>query len=217
MAQVVIAGLFSIIALLAFYFAARTLSKFGWIVGFLRGISGLLLLGAAAVLALSAFDLLSYKQVLSEKPLLTISFEKLSEQSYKASVSFIAEGREEDFEIHGEQWQIDARVIRWKGIILGLGAKPGFRLDRISGRYYSLEDERRKERSVHDLSDSKYLDLWALVQENGAYFPLFDAVYGSATYLPMKGDAMFQVSIDGSGLVARPMNDIAEEAINQWQ
>ncbi len=212
------AGISIILALFAVYFGARILAKFSWVFGWLRGMVGLSLLALAVLLVLAGLDLLSYKQILNEKPILTISFERQGEQQFKSTLSYIDQGLEEAYDIHGEQWQIDARVIRWRGIIQLLGAKPGYRLDRISGRYYSLEDERRKTRSVHTLTSSEYgLDMWAWVQENGRFLPLFDAVYGSATYLPMEDGAIYQVSLSASGLVATPVNTVAEEAISRWQ
>jgi len=212
------AGVCIILALFALYFGARVLSPFGWIFGWLRGMAGLSLLAFAVLLVLGGLDLLSYKQILNEKPILTISFIKKDEQHYTSTLAYIEEGTEATFDIYGEQWQVDARMIRWRGIIQLFGVGPGYRLDRISGRYYSLEDERRKARSVHTLTNSQYgLDMWAWVQENGRFMPVFDAVYGSATYLPMEDGAIFQVSLSASGLVARPINKVAEEAINRWQ
>ena len=43
-----------------------------------------------------------------------------------------------------------------------------------------------------------------------------DAAYGSAVYLPMSDAARYQVSISRTGLVARPMNDSAREAVSRW-
>lgn len=207
-----------LLAVVAFYFGARILGRFKWILGWLRGMAGLALIAIAVFLALAGLDLLSYKQILKDKPLLTISFEKQEEQVFQATLLFIESNEEQSFEVQGDQWQVDARIIRWKGFFQMLGAKPGYRLDRLSGRYYSLEDERRKKRSAHELSTSKTgLDMWALVHENSGFVPLLDAVYGSATYLPMEDGAIYQISLSASGLVATPMNAIAEKAISRWR
>jgi hypothetical protein len=47
--------------------------------------------------------------------------------------------------------------------------------------------------------------------------PIIDAVYGSATYLPMADGALYEVSLSHTGLLARPLNASAEEAINTWR
>ena len=42
------------------------------------------------------------------------------------------------------------------------------------------------------------------------WLPFVDAVYGSATYMPMADGARYQVSITQSGLIARPLNPAAD-------
>lgn len=214
----IFAGISIVLAVLVLYISVRVLARFSWIAGFLRGAFGLLLLGSAIFLVLVGIDLLSYKQLLVEKPVLTISFVKKEEQLFETTVVFIEEGTEVTYDVAGDQWQVDARIIRWLGIFRLFGAEPGYRLDRLSGRYYSLEDERRKTRSVHQLFERQYgLDMWQWVQENGRLLPIIDAVYGSATYLPMEDGAIFQVSLSANGLVAKPLNPIAVDAVNNWR
>ncbi len=214
----VLTGILILFALLALFFCGRLLLRSSWILGWLRGMAGLTLLAFAALFVFVGLDLVTYQRILSDKPILTISFQKQDEQIFTSTVSYIEEGTENSYELYGEQWQIDARVIRWRGLIAMFGTKPGYRLDRLSGRYYSLEDERRKKRSVHQLTQSEYwLDMWDWAKENGRFLPVFDAVYGSATFLPMEDGAIYQVSLSASGLVATPLNGIARDAVNQWQ
>lgn len=214
----IFASISIVLAAIVLYIAVRVLAKFSWILGFLRGAFGLLLLAGAVLLVLAGVDLLSYKQLMVEKPILTISFVEKEPQHFESTVVFIEEGTEGVYELHGDQWQVDARVIRWLGMFRLFGAEPGYRLDRLSGRYYSLEDERRKTRTVHQLFESEYgLDMWQWVHENGRFLPIIDAVYGSATYLPMEDGAIFQVSLSANGLIAKPLNPTAVGAVNRWR
>lgn len=207
-----------LVAVILLYFGARVVGKFSWIFAWLRGTLGLCLILFAVAFALSGLDLLSYKQMFQDKPILTISFVQKQEQHYVSTLLDIEQGVEQDFDIYGEQWQIDARMIRWSGLFNLLGAKPGYRLERLNGRYHSLEDERRNKRSVHPLSESEYfIDTWLLVNKSNNVVPLIEAVYGSAAYLPMADGAIYQISLSHSGLVAKPLNEIAEGAINSWQ
>lgn len=215
-------GAFAIIsffvAIVAIYLGGKLLIKSGWIVGWVRGCVGLCLIFASAVMVLAALDVLSYKQLAVEKPVATVSFEKTNEQEFQAALVLVEEGVESEFQIFGDQWQIDARVIRWQGVFKIFGTQPVYRLDRLSGRYYSLEDERRKERSAHQLDASEYgFDMWHWLKENGQLLPWMQAVYGSATYLPMEDGAIYEVSLTSSGLAAKPLNKIAEGAISRWQ
>jgi hypothetical protein len=49
------------------------------------------------------------------------------------------------------------------------------------------------------------------------WVPWVDALYGSATYMPMVDGASYTVSFSLTGLLARPSNDIARKAVSQWR
>ena len=211
-------GLFCLLALFSFVFGVKLLWGRGWVFAWLRGTVGLVFLCVCLAALFVIIDLFSYKKFIQEKPIATLSFEKLAEQKFNASLVILEEGKEQIVEIHGDQWQMDARVIRWLGIFRSISPRPGYRLDRLSGRYYSLDDERLKARSVYSLGESEYaLDFWSWLQNNGRFFPWIDAVYGSAAYLPMVDGAIYQVSLSGTGLLATPINDIADQAVRAWR
>ena len=98
-----------------------------------------------------------------------------------------------------------------------LGLKPGYQLDRIQGRYFALEDERSKERTLYSLSrDPLGMDIWRQAREGWSF--LVDARYGSAAYLPMADGAIFEVTVPPSGgLIGRPLNGSAQQAVAGWQ
>lgn len=184
----------------------------------MRGTGGLVFISASACAGLVAIDIYSYRQMVKDKPIATISFLKNDDASYQATLVYADNGITKEFRLAGDQWQIDARVIRWKGIFQSVGGKPGYRLDRIGGRYLSLEDERMNERTVYSLSESEYgIDLWAWVHESKENMPWVEAAYGSATYVPMADGALFEVALSSSGLVAKPLNASAKQAVNFWQ
>lgn len=213
-----IIGILGVFALMLLYMGLRFLGNKSWIMGWVRGSVGLVFFAGSLVLILAALDLLSYKQLTAEKTIITLMMEELGEQHYKVNLTHVLEGQEESFELRGDQWQIDARILKFKGLFGRIGAKPSYRLDRISGRYFSLEDERRSERTIYALSESEYgLDTWAWLNENAGIIPGVDTTYGSATYLPMADGALFEVSLSYNGLVAKPLNKLAEQAIQRWK
>lgn len=217
MVYTVLAGLVIVIALIVVLFACRILFKSNWLLGWLRGMFGLLLLGTSLVLALSAFDFYSYKQLSKEQTIASISFAKLESQRFKVSL-VDSSGVEQTHDISGDLWQLDARIIKWNKTLAGLGLTPGYRLDRLSGRYYSLEEEHSAERTVYQLGNSKsVLDVWSWLQQCCRNQSFIDASYGSATYLPMADGALFSVNLSSSGLLARPLNDRAKAAVESWQ
>ncbi|HEB26788.1 MAG TPA: cation/multidrug efflux pump [Porticoccus sp.] len=206
-----------ILGLLVCYLSLRLLMRAGWIGGWLRGMFGLLLVALGLTLGLLALDVVGYKQLISEKSVATLSFEKLAEQQYRV-VMVDSGGEEHLFILKGDQWQLDARIVKWPGLLASWGMKPGYRLDRISGRYYSLEQEQNAERTVYSLNDSENpVDVWQWIRGYNENLPFVDAVYGSAAFLPMGDDALFEVTLSNTGLLARPLNDRAQKALDRWQ
>jgi len=206
-----------ILGLFVCYLSLRLLMKAGWFGGWIRGMFGLLLVALGLSLGLLAFDIVGYKQLIREKSIATLSFERISEQHFRV-VMVEREGKEQRFILKGDQWQLDARIVKWPGLLASWGMKPGYRLDRISGRYYSLEQEKHSARTVYSLRDSENpLDIWQWIQDYNENLPFVDAVYGSAAFLPMGDDALYEVTLSNTGLLARPLNDRAKKALEQWQ
>ena len=118
--------------------------------------------------------------------------------------------------LRGDEWQLDARVITWKPPATILGLEPVYQLERLSGRYSSVDRERSEERTVHGLAGERALDLWSLARNFPKITPGMDAFYGTATYLPMADGARFRVTLSRDALIARPINDAARQAVGDW-
>lgn len=205
-----------VVGLIIFFVGVRLLLQGTWFWGWVRGMGGVVFIALAAGLTLVALDLYSYQQLLVDKPIARVAFQQVDRQKFIATVTLEDSGETSEFYLRGDQWQIDARVIRWKGPLRTLGGKPGFRLDRISGRYLSLQDERTQERTVYALNENEYgMDIWAWARER-EQVPWVDAAYGSATFLPMADGAEFQLALAHSGLLAKPLNEPAKRAVNTW-
>jgi hypothetical protein len=212
-----LSGLFIVVAILIAFFAVRLLFKKAWIMGWLRGSFGLFIFAVAVISALAALDFYTYKQLTKEQTVANLSFSRLGPQHYKVSL-VDSLGEENLYEVKGDLWQLDARILKWNPALAKLGLSPGYRLDRLSGRYFSLEKESTAERTVYQLyTQQSLLDVWLWLQQNGAALGLINAQYGSATYLPMEDNALFSVSLTASGLLARPLNDPAKIAVAGWQ
>lgn len=217
MIYTILAGVIILLALFIVLAAGRILLKGRWVMGWVRGMSGLILVGAAVLLALAALDFYSYKQISKEETIATLGFAEKGPQHYRVSLVDDS-GIEEFYELNGDLWQLDARIIKWNNSLAGLGMTPGYRLDRLSGRYYSLEREQKSPRSAHELGNSRSLiDIWSWIREYGGGIAVIDATYGSATYMPMEDGALFSVNLTSSGLIARPLNDRAKAAVERWQ
>lgn len=204
------------ISLVLVLLGAWILLRHKWVLQWVKGSIGIAVVALAVYLVLVAMNLYGFHELNAETPVATVSFRNTGDQSYIATVTR-AGGEAHDYRLKGDQWQLDARIIKWKMPFALLGLEPGYQLDRIQGRYYALEDERSKQRTVYSLrrASSLGMDIWQQAQQGWSF--LVDARYGSAAYLPMADGAIFEVTVTPGGLVGRPMNGSAQQAVSGWQ
>lgn len=181
-----------------------------------RGLAGLALLALAAFFFTVSINLYTYSRLTREQTAAELDFTRLGPGLYRARIAFAESGPPREFELSGNEWQVDARLIKWQGAANLLGLDTLYRLDRLGGRYIDIEDERTRPRTVYALADDPGLDLWALSRRYERWLPWVDARYGSAAFLPMADGARFSLTVSQSGLVARPANEEARRAMQRW-
>jgi hypothetical protein len=191
--------------------AGFLLYRRGWFLIWLKASFAMSLISGAVFSLLSLIDILSYKQLLAEVPIASISIYEKQPQHFDLTLIAI-DGEEQRFEIYGDQWQLDARLLTWVGPIAALGKKPLYRLDRISGRYISLEQARNAEQSIYGLKQSDMIDVWQILQAIPSWI---DANYGSAVYMPMENGAVYSVHLTAKGMNVRPVNSIAKKLLGE--
>ncbi len=69
---------------------------------------------------------------------------------------------------------------------------------------------------MYSLNQPQRIDLWDLVHRYPSWVAWMDALYGSATFLPMADGALYEIKVSQSGLVARPLNQAARDAVAGW-
>ncbi len=171
----------------------------------------------AGLLSLSiAINLVSYDRLTFEQAIAELRFKQLEEQRFQADILYPNDNKVETYIINGDEWQIDARIIKWQGWAQILGLNAQYRLERISGRYSDIEEEREKSRTVYALTDKDEVDYWKLINDYKKWLPWIDTYYGSAAYLPMLNNASYSISLTQTGLIARPLDAKTEEKIKLW-
>jgi hypothetical protein len=170
----------------------------------------------AAAAALVAMNLYTYNRLTHEQMAARVSIRQLGERHYVLTVE-TRRAPPRHLQVHGDEWQIDARVLKWRALGNLLGFDTVYRFERLSGRYADITQERGAARTVHPLAEDPGLDLWSLLRQHHPYVPLADALYGSAVYVPMAEGAEYAVTVSTSGLVVRPANDAARKAIGGWK
>ncbi|HET6654656.1 MAG TPA: cation/multidrug efflux pump [Gammaproteobacteria bacterium] len=169
----------------------------------------------AAVVLLIGLNLLTWQRFTHERPVAELSFSQLGPQHFAVDMHF-PDGREQRITLHGDEWQLDARILKWKSLATLLGFDPLYRIERIHGRYDDLRQAQTTPPSVVGLSEPRGISLWNIAHDKAGWLPFVDASYGSATYLPMIDGARYRVSISNTGLLARPLNDAASQAVRRW-
>lgn len=185
-----------------------------------RGVlGGAVFLGVSAVAGLLGLNVQTYNRLTYERPVATIEIAQEGPQLFQATVvepptGDHPEGITREFQVHGDEWRMEARVLRWKPWANVLGLDSQYRLDRFSGRYADTQQELHAERSAYDIRPerSSGIDLWPIARDFSQYAPLVDTLYGSGAYMPMADGARYEVRITQNGLIARPTNEIAAQA-----
>jgi len=173
-----------------------------------------LVITTLAVLLL--FSYYSYDRLTAERVISTIEFRTVAPDTFRARL--MVQGKVDQlFELRGDEWQMDARIVNWTPPATILGLEPIYRLERLSGRYSDIEREKNEPRTVFALTEARNIDVWAVARRFPLLMPGVDAYYGTATYVPMADGARFAVSLTRDAIVARPINEKARNAVGNWE
>lgn len=169
----------------------------------IRSLLALLFLAVGLGLGLVALGVQGLSALTREETAARIKVTPTGPQRYDATVTF-ADGRSQSYELAGDDIYVDAHIVKWTPLANQLGLDTAYRLDRIAGRYRSVDQETMARRTVYPLSPPALVDLVDL----GRRFPLaafFDAEYGSATYVPVVQPAELELKVSTTGLLLRPV------------
>lgn len=181
-------------------------------------LKGMIALGALLIMSLLLMVMLSlngYHRITKESAIVEISMEEISRQRYIVTL-YYDETQQYRYEIRGDQWQVDAHIIKMTPLANLMGFDSIYALDRLSGRYANPRQEETSERTVHQLNPYAGIDIWKFINRFDQVLPGFDARYGNAVFMPMADGAEYYLFINQTGLLARPSNDIAVEAVRSW-
>src|SRR3990170_7003901 len=144
-------GVLGVVLAVPFELAAiRRLRRLQLVRGTMFFLTGALVLLVAAAAVLVAANLYTYARLTHEQQAARVSMRQLGERWYVLSVQQ-KKGPPRHFELRGDEWQIDARVLKWRAIGNLLGLDTLYRLERLSGRYGDVASERSAPRTVHEL------------------------------------------------------------------
>jgi hypothetical protein len=200
---IAIAALLGLIGIATAAAALRALAR-ARLFGFaLRAIVALVLIAAGGLLGVAALGLQGMQALTREETVARIKVVPSGLQRYDATVTF-ADGRVETYDLAGDDIEIDGHIVKWTPLVNELGLHTSYRLDRISGRYRTIEQENTARRTLYPIGTPALIDLVAV----GRRVPLkifFDAEYGSASYVPVNGPAELELLVSTTGFLLRPL------------
>ncbi len=199
---VIIAAVFAVVSLLFLVAGVRALKRKRLFGSAMHVGAGLLLLSLGALSAVISVSTQGYRALTREEVAAVVSAELTGEQTFRVIVR-LPEGGLKIFELNGDELYVDARILKWKPWVNVLGMHTAYQLDRVSGRYIDIEDEREKPRTIFPLAAERRMDLFELRRRFPLLAPLVDAKYGSATFIPVEDAVTFEVRVSTSGLLIR--------------
>ena len=199
-AGAVVAGLFFLLRGLSVIARKPRLGSLGSVFGAGLG-------GAGAVAGLAAFNMQTYQRLTFERPVANIALVEKADGVFEAVVTETGEPPV-TYELKGDQWRLEAEVVKFKPWATLAGRDSLYRLDRLSGRFDDPALARTNLPTIHGFQDSTGLIADASDRVSN-WFTQVDARYGSGVFLPMADGALFEVSMSQTGLIARPLNEEA--------
>ena len=165
-------------------------------------LTGLVLLMSGVAISLIGLGVHGYRALTHEQVAAHIRIEPLGAQHFRAHFT-LPDGSRKAFELRGDALYVDAHVLKWKPVANLLGLHTAYELDRVSGRYVSLDQERTAERTVHSLRLDRPVDLFTLRERFGWLSGLLDTDYGSASFKAVNGASEMELRVSTTGLLLR--------------
>jgi len=200
----IVSGCFSLYFLFSFVGRIKKVK----LLSSVRKLFGLLIFSFITVsLSFLLLGIQGYQMLTSEILVAKVSIIPKSRQHFVAVVQF-EDKPEQFFQLAGDEVMFEANVLKWKSWSTILGLKTAYRLDRIRGRYYKIEDEKNKPLTLYSLVEGDGLNI-AEWRENYQHLSfLLDVEHGSASFASAEGKKTFELMMTTSGLLLRPITEL---------
>lgn len=174
-----------------------------------RIVAGMVLFAGALIGGVLAIGLQGYQALSREELAARMTVKPLGAQRFETKVHFL-DGREEVYQLAGDEVYVDARILKWHPLANLFGLHTAYELNRVAGRYNEIQQEQSALRTVHALGKEKTIDLFDLRRRYDFLRPLVDAQYGSAAFVPANTPADFEVRVSTTGLLMRKVEELAK-------
>lgn len=195
-----------LVALVLLSYAARAFRNKHLGGGLSRFIIALLFLSVGLLAAVIGLGVQGFRTLTSEQLAATVEVQKLGEQRFQAVFTF-PDGEVKTFELAGDEFSVEANIVKWHPWANFVGLQTAYELDRVSGRYTLLDDEQTQPRTVYSLGQNQAVNLFSLSQRLPGLSTLIDAQYGSSTFTPANDESRYEVRVSTTGLLVREVTE----------
>ena len=172
-----------------------------------------------SVLGLLGLNTQSFARLTYEAPVADVSIKALdpAQSTYRVTV-VRRDGPNLTLtcDLQGDEWEMGARVQRWKPWANVLGLDSTYTLDQMDNKYFTAERGNGKTITACDLRgpppaiDAYVPKSWLFWLTDHSYTE--ERRFGSASYMPLADGATYRVIMTQAGLNAEPANAIAQKA-----
>jgi hypothetical protein len=195
-----------LLALVLLSYAARAFRNRHLGGGLGRLVIALLFLAVGLLAAVIGLGVQGFRTLTSEQLAATVEVQKLGEQRFQAVFTF-PDGEVKTFELAGDEFSVEANIVKWHPWANFVGLQTAYELDRVSGRYTLLDDEQTQPRTVYSLGQNQAVNLFSLSQRLPGLSTLIDAQYGSSTFTPANDESRYEVRVSTTGLLVREVTE----------
>lgn len=161
------------------------------------------LLAAGLVVLLVYSNIYTFYRLTDEAPIAELTFVETGPEQYQATISYGDFCEAEQYILHGNQWRLDARFLKWKSWANLFGLDAMYRIERLGGRYRNVGDENSRQQVAYKLYTAPHIDLAAIMKDYDGVFSPVDTLFGSSVYEDMDVDFRYRVFRSQSGLLVR--------------
>lgn len=155
------------------------------------------------LISLILFGTQGYQRLTKEEPVAELKVERIDEQHFQAQMTF-PDGSFQIFSLKGDELLVDAYILKWKPWANLFGLHSAYRLERMSGRYKSIEDEQNQPRSVFAINSPGDTGIAQWRSDYSSLSFLLDVEHGSASFVDAK-EAEYQLMVTTDGLLIRSL------------
>jgi len=165
----------------------------------------ILLTATTSFFSLLFIGIQGYQALTLEEPAAVVKITHLSEQKFDARMIFKG-GNQQLFSLQGDELMIDAYILKWKPWANILGLHTAYRLQRVSGRYKDINDEKNNPRTVFAINNSNNAGIAKWREDYAILSFLLDVEHGSASFVDAENSSESQLMVTIDGLLIRPLN-----------